>query len=334
MVFLINLKDFVSAEEIKSNYGFKQIAYNLKDYSLLNKLKNELAKEIYNLRVGEYSKYEYISSTLKIYGITKSSYPDIFKRIISYFTKTKITAISSDQLNKILLGIFPENNIYSKEIQNKIIKILKDIVKCWKKNIEKCFTKDYSQKKGQLSEIIFSMIFRDFFQCSYIFDKINLDNPNISRPGIDLIGINFGSNEEEDRVFLVEIKGTEDSAYTQIYKIVDWFNHHINDRLFYDFEQLKRRYRHNFGIDVKYNRLVNLLTKIINSWNIDFNVISNCFFNGCLTYDSNINSKELKRAIQYFSNLEFSSELLILNIFKIEKLKNFTEEVFLLAANN
>ena len=284
------------------------------------------------MRVGKYSKEEYISRTLKLLGITINSQPEIYSFLIEFCKENLIYSVTLNELTDRIKEFFKRNSKYN-SVRTDILEISLNLSNNWRNIIQNCFTSEFNEKKGQISEIIFSLIFYNFYNCSYIFNKIDLDNPNLSRPGIDLIGVKFGNSENEDRAYLVEIKGTEDSVYSQIYSIVDWFNNKLENRLYYELEHLKRKYRKEIGMEF-YERLKVLSTKILNSWFLEDIKFLNCKSCGCLIHDDEVNESNLATSIKYFSNITYLPKNNLLNLIKIHNFNEFIQEVFLLAINS
>ncbi len=175
------------------------------------------------------------------------------------------------------------------------------------------------RKIGLIGEMFSFLYSRDVHQARCIFHKLIPDNPSSTRPGLDLLAIQFANNPDNDQVHFWESKCTLTDFDGQRYKIVQWFNTEKEKKYLSNVIEAARMLWEKSLSAEDFERANIALSKFqANKQNFKFI--------GSIAYDMTIIPKD--ESIAKFDDVKVPKNNKNLILFNTEKLEDMVNEVY------
>ncbi len=108
---------------------------------------------------------------------------------------------------------------------------------------------EFAQMTGQIGEILATLVFEQVRRCgAFVKAKIDLDNPNLSRHGEDLLAFMFDPiDSDQDELYFVEAKSSKRSISAAVEDVRDRFRSHLKKIPTYEVTRLKLEIEDKLG---------------------------------------------------------------------------------------
>lgn len=175
------------------------------------------------------------------------------------------------------------------------------------------------RKIGLIGELFSFLYSRDIHKTHCLFHKLIPDNPNSTRPGLDLLAVKFADDPDDDEVHFWESKSTLSDFDGQRYKIVQWFNAEKEKKYLSNvIEAARISWEKSFSPD-EFERANIALSKFQANQ-------KNFKFLGSIAYDTTITPSE--DSIAKFDDIKVEKNNKNFILFNTEKLEEIVNEVY------
>lgn len=175
------------------------------------------------------------------------------------------------------------------------------------------------RKMGLIGEVFSFLYSRDVQKTDCLFHKLIPDNPNSTRPGLDLLAVQFGESSEDDEVHFWESKCTVTNFDGQRYKIVKWFNDEQGHIYLSNVIESARIHWEKSYPEDKFKRANIALAKFQAN-------LKNFKFIGSIVYDTITTPSD--ESIAKFDKIEVEKTNKNLVLFKTEELEEIVNQVY------